>query len=283
MNEKRSGKSDSGILDEHEDQLAQLSSVDPDELRDQLIRSYSEFEQTFRKDYAILWWSTLVSPVALTGLILLVIGFIWGFDLSGRFLLAAFVTFILLGRFVILGGNEAGEVEGWMQNFNLEPLQLFGMVTVMDCITALFVTFHMGFLFRVPWLGPKISALVWDGKFLMEKQPWIRRVAFFGLVVFVIYPSSTTGSIGGSIFGRLLGLGRGMTVCGVLVGSLIGNGIMLYFAEWINEHIGSDSIWLKVVGIALIVIVIAVLEWRYQKVKKKYVTNKAKSVESEAS
>ncbi len=277
MNENQTPRSDPVVVTENQDQLAQLSSGDPNEMRIQLAASYARFEHDFRKNYPFLWWFTLVSPVAVTGSILLIIVLFWGFELARNFVIAAVVTFLLLGRFIILGGNEAGQLEGWMQNFSLSPFQLFGMVTVMDFITAMFVTVHMGFMFRLPWLGPKISMLVWDGKFLMEKQPWIKQIAFFGLIAFVVFPSSTTGSIGGSIFGRLLGLGRAWTVCGVLLGSLLGNGLMWFFAQQINRVIPPDSMWIKLVGIGIILAVLAFLEWRYQRVKKKYMVKSIKT------
>ena len=154
----------------------------------------------------------------------------------------------------------------------MSPLELFGLVTYLDFMTALFVTFHMGFLFRVPLLGPKIAMLVWDGKFVMDSQPWIRKIAFWGLVVFVIFPTSTTGSIGGSIFGRLLGLGRVTTVLGVLIGSLLGNGLMLVFSEFISLYV-KDSFELKIAGVVILVVAMFFLERRYRAAKERFLKN----------
>lgn len=241
------------------------------DLRQEMIESYSEFERGFRKNYPLTWWGTLLSPIVVTSTLLIGIGVIWDFELTGKFIFAAVSTFFLFGRFVIIMGGDQEQLAGtWMEGVNLEPEQLFGMVTAMDVITALFVTFHLGFLFNVPWLGPRVSALVWDGKFLIERQPWIRRVAFIGLILFVIFPSSTTGSIGGSIFGRLLGLGRLWTIIGVLVGSLLGNGLMLYFANFINDHLGQDSIIVKSSGVVIILLIGVFLGWRYKKAKARF-------------
>jgi len=91
-----------------------------------------------------------------------------------------------------------------------------------------------------------------------------------GLVAFVMFPTSTTGSIGGSIFGRLLGLSRFTTVAGVLVGSICGNGLMYLLSKQLNNYISKDDIWLKVVGALLIVALCVALEWRYRQVKKKF-------------
>ena len=141
-------------------------------------------------------------------------------------------------------------------------------------MAAIFVEFHMGIIFRLPYVGEKLAMLVWDGKQFLTNHRWIRRMAFVGLVMFVVFPTSTTGSIGGSIFGRLLGMGRVQTVIGVLMGSMIGNGIMWIFAKQINKYFDPQNIWLKVVGVVILVALAVFIEIRYQKTKKKYFPKK---------
>ena len=94
-----------------------------------------------------------------------------------------------------------------------------------------------------------------------------------GRRAFVIFPTSTTGSIGGSIFGRLLGLGRFRTVLGVMLGSLMGNAVMYFFAKEINQWIGPDSWWLKLAGVLLLISGVMFIEWRYRKAKNKYLAD----------
>lgn len=238
---------------------------DADTLRDELVQSFTAFEASFRKRFPLIWLVTLLMPLVLTAIILALVAFLQSWELAGTFVSHAFLTFFIFGRFIILLGTEGDE------QILLNPGQLFAMVTYMDFVVATFVTFHMGFLFRAPWIGPKISMLVWDGKFIMDSHPWLRRMAFFGLVTFVIFPTSTTGSIGGSIFGRLLGMSRVSTVLGVLLGSLAGNGLMYIFSKQINQYIGHDNYWLKILGAAILVLLAVLAEMRYRRVKQKYV------------
>lgn len=240
----------------------------PEMLRKELVGSFTSFERQFRIHYPLMWISTLLAPVVVTIALLVVLGIINGWEQPSKLVSHAFLTFCVFGRFIILFGTEGDAAEKY--EILLSPGELFSLVTYMDFITALFVTFHMGVLFRVPYVGEKIAMLVWDGKFIMDSQPWIKRIAFLGLVVFVIFPTSTTGSIGGSIFGRLLGMSRWLTVGGVLLGSLLGNGLMYAFAKSINKYINPDNIWLKAVGVAIIVVAVILLEFRYRKVKQKY-------------
>lgn len=240
----------------------------PESLRKELVRSFTNFETSFRKRFPAIWILTLILPVVLTTFILVVLGLTVNWELPRNLIYHAGMTFFVLGRFIILMGFEGEAAKEFA--IAMQPGELFWMVTYMDFMTALFVTFHMGFLFRMPYVGQKVATLVWDGKFIMDSQPWVKRMAFFGLVLFVIFPTSTTGSIGGSIFGRLLGLSRLLTVTGVLLGSLIGNALMYAFSKQINHYIGPQNWWLKIAGIVLIVVLVVLMELRYRHVKNKY-------------
>ena len=216
----------------------------------------------------MLWLSTLLAPLVVTVGLLIMLGLVYGWDYPQKFIGHALATFFIFGRFIVLMGFDAASSDSF--KISLRPSELFAMVTYMDFMVALFVTFHMGILFRLPWIGPKIAMLVWDGKFLVDAQPWVKRMAFLGLVIFVIFPTSTTGSIGGSIFGRLLGLSRWLTVGGVLIGSLLGNALMYGFSKQINQYIGPENLWIKIAGVAILVVVVFLMELRYQRVKRKF-------------
>ncbi len=249
-----------------------------EQLRDQLHSMFSGFEKQFRAERPILWRATLLAPVVVTAIILAVLWLVHGPGYAMKVISQSLFTFFVAGRFILLGGVEAATADNFIA---MRPSELFCMVTYMDFMTALFVTFHMGVLFRIPKIGPKLAMLVWDGKFFMDSQPWIKRMAFLGLIGFVIFPTSTTGSIGGSIFGRILGLSRWATVGGVLIGSLIGNSIMFGFAKQVNKLVAND--WkLKLVGIAIIVVFMVLLEWRYRKIKSKYMQDNSALDDGEA-
>ena len=190
-------------------------------------------------------------------------------------------TFLVLGRFVILfGGDDPIQLPNGIE-FQMTSEALFVMLTIMDTLVAFFVAFHMDFLYKIPILGPKLEEMVSDGRFILKHQPWIRNVAFVGLVIFVIFPSSTTGSIGGSIFGRLLGMKRKRVVTAILIGSLIGNGLMLILASWISQYITNDNIWLKLGSVLGMIVILVVVERYYRRLKKKYLAKEAEEKEAE--
>lgn len=254
------------------EQLATDRAQSPESLRHELVRSFTTFERQFRKSYPLLWLITLIGPAVFTAFLLTALGLIYGWEYPSKIVSHAILTFFVFGRFVVILGStdpsatpsEAG------YDISMQSFELFTMVTYMDFMVALFVTFHMGVIFRLPFVGEKIATIVSDGKYIMESQPWIRRVAFFGLIAFVIFPTSTTGSIGGSIFGRLLGLGRFLTVTGVLIGSVLGNGLMYMFSHQINQYIDPNNWLLKLAGVLIIILLFVMLEVRYRRMKNKY-------------
>lgn len=227
-----------------------------------------------QKDPAIVWWAALIGPVVATVVALAAIYFIAGRPFVTGFVTAAATAFFVTGRFIILlGAEQAAEGKTFLKL--LTPTHLFVMLTWLDMMVAIFVAFHMAVLFRIPWAGEKLKGLVSDGRFVLAKQPWIRRAAFSGLVLFVIFPTSTTGSIGGTIFGRLLGMTRVRVLIAIFLGSVLGNGIMLLGANFFNRYFSGDSIGLKVGGVLAIVIALFLFERKIKSLKEKYLAEEA--------
>lgn len=204
------------------------------------------------------WWATLVGPALVTAVVLLLLALIYDAAFVRGLLIRAVAAFFVFGKFAILEPTTALSAEA-----------LFALVLYMDMLAAVLISFHMAFMFRLPWVGPKLVALAADGDFVMQSQPWMRRMTFLGLVAFVMFPVAATGSIGGAIFGRLLGLPRPTTFAGVALGSLCGCGLMYFGASFIREHLDRDNHWLKLIGIASVVGVLWLLNARYRRAKKR--------------
>lgn len=240
---------------------------DPVLLQQQIRQSFEQFERSFRKRWPLVWLLTLVGPFVLSAAILAVIYLTAGQAVAWRVLGTATATFFFFGRFVILGGHEGQlhEVTGF-----LTSEQLFLMVTYMDLMVAVLVTFHLGFLFRLPLIGPKIADLVVDGQYILSQHRWMKRATLAGLVLFVTFPLAATGSIGGAVFGRLLGLSRVATLLGILAGSLLGNSIMYFGSDALNAWLDKRNPVVQYGGLVVIALVIVLLERRYRAMKRRF-------------
>ncbi len=235
-------------------------------------------EAGFRRDHPWVWGGTLLGPLIVSGTLLLVFFYLAGWEFATRLVTTTALALWIFGRFIILSGAEGGinDFDGSLSSF-----QLFLLISYLDVITALVLAFHIGFLFRLPYVGPRVAALVTDGHFILDSQPWMRRATFFGLIAFVGFPLAATGSIGGSIFGRLLGLSRPATFAGICIGSLLGNGLMYWFADVIDPWVNKDNVAIRFGGVVVILMIVILLERRYRILRQRYTAgNVEKSAEA---
>ena len=127
--------------------------------------------------------------------------------------------------------------------------ELFLMVCYLDVMLAFFLAFHVGYLFRLPVIGPRVESLVADARFILDAQKWVKRAAFLGVVSFVSFPLQATGSVGGSLLGRILGMSRVATLLAIAIGSGLGNGLMYFGSDLINAYVDKNHPLVKYGGI----------------------------------
>ena len=219
------------------------------------------FEDRFHQSHPLLWWATLLGPFVTT-ISLLAAFWVYNPDYCRKLVAAALGTFFLLGRFVILLGEGNGE-----QARLFYAWELVAMVVYMDLVVAILLSSHLSFVYRLPRIGAKLRELEADGRFILAANPWMRRTTLLGVVAFVMFPLAATGSIGGSIFGRLLGMSRIQTLMGVATGSILGCGLMFFGAAFIDRLLG-DYPLARYVGSGVFLLgFIWVLNDRYRKLK----------------
>ena len=197
------------------------SEIDPPDLATLLA------EEELRAKGTSPWLRTvtLLGPLLVSAALLAVIGLMYGWALSGRIAGAALAIFTVAGKFAVLAS----------ESFGFTPYEIAALIAYMDMMIASILVLNLPAVYRVPRLGPMLEDLAEHGRHMLEQRPWIARVTFFGVVLFVMFPLSGTGAIGGSIFGRLLGLARRWTLVAIATGAVIGSFTMAFFANSINR------------------------------------------------
>jgi hypothetical protein len=240
-----------------------------------LLHHFEEFERNFRRDHFPLWLGTLVGPWLASIVAMAAVYVLCGAQYFRYLMGAAVASFLFAGRFII-------PLQGVADVGPLRPEHLFWMVTYQDVVVALFMAFHVGFLFRLPWIGPKFLELTADGELILSLQPWMRRLTFSGLVAFIAFPLAATGSVGGAIFGRLLGLSRWATFWGSVIGAVIGNWLMLSCSRTMLKYLPEDSWAVKLGGPLIILAIIVVLERRYAAMKRQFLKDRTTATDPAA-
>lgn len=249
-----------------EDSSSSTAACVTAEEHEQMLASFLQFEKNFYRNYFPLWLGTLIGPWILTAILFGVLYVTSDHAYWWKLVNAAFWSFVLLGRFTIVASSS----------LRLPATHLFWMVTYQDVMVALFFAFHVGYMYRLPWVGPKIAELSVDSEFILAHQPWMKRLTFLGLLAFIAFPLAATGSVGGAIFGRLLGLSRWGIFWGSALGAVIGNAGMLFLHKSIEQmfpNLQDDPI-MKWGGIPILLLIILLLERRYRAMKKAYLTQK---------
>jgi uncharacterized membrane protein len=139
----------------------------------------------------------LLGPVLAVALGYTLLAAFGGFRLANQVLLigALFLTFV--GPTVIFGSSEFDMLSTW---------PVVGVVSVFSCLTAFFYAYNLDLLERVPKVGVLFRRASLSARKTLSARPWIRRWATFGVGFFVLLPLPGSGTLGGALMGRLVGL-----------------------------------------------------------------------------
>lgn len=225
---------------------------------DGLMSSLEHESDDLWKEHRIAAIATLALPVW-ASVAALVVAVFWGGLSLARQLIVATMASAAAGRFIIWIGSDTNQALG------LSAIQLALLVLCLDTIWAIVLTWHAGMLFHVPWLGPRLQAAVREGSLLLKTNRWMRRMTVVAVLTFVMMPISSTGSIGGSLLGRLLGLSRRATLATVLAGSILGGAVMLGFAEALAPWFQKVTPAIRYGGIVILALIGFVLSRRYRR------------------
>jgi uncharacterized membrane protein len=155
-----------------------------------------------------------------------------------------FLTFV--GPSVIFGPA----VVGTHVFEHLTTWDLVAVTAFFSLAAAFFYAFNLDLLERVPRLGPWLHRVRGTMREILAEKPWIRRWTLLGVGLFVVLPLPGSGTLGGSIMARIIGLSRTASCVVVGAGSLVVCLLYGWFGEQLrvfgDEH--ELPTWAKVAG-----------------------------------
>ena len=167
----------------------------------------------------------------------------------------AFGLAAIPGKYVIFSGLSSA--------LPLGPWSLCLLAILVDIVLSSSLAVFLGLLARWPYAARRLKDIHGRAEAVLSQYPRLRRMAFYGTVLFVYLPLPASGSIGGTFLGQLIGLSRTATVAAVVLGGALVGATFAWLATTIGakaEALAQDP-W--IVGPAVLgFVVFAWIAWR---------------------
>lgn len=160
--------------------------------------------------------------------------------------------------------------ESWLQSVNLSAWEIAFVVMWVNALSAWWYVYNIDLLERLPKIGPFLRRSRKNAVRTLAQRPWIRRFAAVGVGAFVITPLPGSGSLGGAIMGRIVGVSRFATTLSVSLAGIVVSVGYAYAATSLGKKLNQDEvpIWMRVAGLVLVL----VLVWFMIKLLRKFGT-----------
>ena len=99
-------------------------------------------------------------------------------------------------------------------------------IAFVDIVVCLFLIWNFDLAKKLPFIGSGIKRVQLKGASILESMPWVERLTFFGIVIFVMIPFQGSGAFAGTILGRAVGLSVPAVLGAVTVGALVGSALI---------------------------------------------------------
>ena len=96
-------------------------------------------------------------------------------------------------------------------------------IAFVDIVVCLFLIWNFDLAKKLPFIGSGIKRVQLKGAQILESMPWVERLTFVGIVIFVMIPFQGSGAFAGTILGRAVGLSVISNLLAVGLGALIGS------------------------------------------------------------
>ncbi len=150
-----------------------------------------------------------------------------------------------------------------IHNSPLTPWQVAVLATAADIALALTLAIGLGWLARIPFFARTLKHVHDRAQEVLEHYPRLKRMAFWGVVLFVFLPLPASGAFGGTFVGQFLGLTRSAGVVAVTVGGVLVSIVFATLAVVMGKRAQEivDNRWVSAVAV-LVFVVFAWWAWK---------------------
>lgn len=220
----------------------------------------------------LIWFSPVITrilrltiPFILVGCLIGVI--FWFYDDTTALQLGG----LLLIYFIPPAGKETIIPAGIALGFPFQVMCL--SIVSVDIACCLFMIWNFELICNVPYLGSLIQYLIRKGESFLSEHRWLERLYFIGLILFVFFPLQGTGSVSGSIIGKMLGLKSIEIFTAITIGTIFSSFLIGYSVYALQEYL-DVNVWYILIAVMILLIGIPAVSYAiYQTKKGKSATN----------
>ncbi len=101
-------------------------------------------------------------------------------------------------------------------------LYVASAIAFVDIITSYFLLWNLYIAKKIPLIGGWFIKFENFGAQKMKEKPWVKKIAFLGVALFVVFPFQGSGGVGASILGKVIGMNKYHAWTAIIVGSFSG-------------------------------------------------------------
>ena len=165
---------------------------------------------------------------------------------ANQSLLAGGIFLTFVGPSVIFLAKEFDALGTW---------PLAGVVAYFSVLTAFFYAFNLDVLERLPKVGVWLRRVSINTRRTLSGRPWIRRWATVGVGMFVLMPLPGSGTLGGSLMGRLVGLTPRATFGAVAIAGIL---VSAAYAR-LGKTVEDLPLWIRISGGLVLCVTLALV------------------------
>lgn len=140
-------------------------------------------------------------------------------------------------------------------------------IAFVDIVSSYFLLWNFYIVEKIPLVGKWIKDFQEFGAQKMKEKEWIKKAAFLGVALFVVFPFQGSGGVGASVLGKVIGMNKYRAWLAIIGGSLVGCsfiGIISYYTGGAVIRAFESDVFL---GIGALVLVIVVFIFLYHLLK----------------
>lgn len=149
-------------------------------------------------------------------------------------------------------------------SLGVHPAAMAFAVAMVDVLMGLFLLWNYRFLYYVPVLGKWVKKTELKAQKMVEEGKGFSKLAWVGLVLFVIVPFQGSGALTATVIGKMSGMEAKRVWLAVITGAFAGTFMVAYSFDLILSTFQS-SFW---VGVAVVAAVAALIVFLFYRLRR---------------